>query len=273
MNFCPNCGADCGETGRPDRSAVSDRDVLEYRITKAIEAGWELEHDFGDHAVMIRRNFGGTGTHFVVALFTFWWTGGVGNALYALYRYYGHPDRVVLRPDHVDASAVRSAGTDTDSGIGSVGRSIVLWLGTLIFLAFATASSTLFWSAVFAGFAVAFALSGVGALPPVKKRLAKRRSITTNGWNRVVEERSVTDPDEPCTSCASPISRGIERNYREEFTLLGVPIDTKTDGTNHYCRECANAEFEPPTVPDLDADRSRTEGESADPDVEVNRER
>ncbi|GAB3037821.1 hypothetical protein GCM10025298_29420 [Natronobiforma cellulositropha] len=251
MNFCPNCGADCSAMHRPKRTSVSDREVLEYRIEKALAAGWELETDEGDHAVMVRRDFGTMGAHFFTALFTFALTLGAGNALLALYCYYVAAERIVLWPDYVDtAGTSSSARSSSGSHSQTIASVLLLWLA----IAFAIGVSLLVSSPLVAGLlygvAFALALTAVGLLPPVRARLANRRSLTDFGWVRSVEEEAITAPDEPCTSCGCAIEEGVARTYQKEFALFGVPLTTDRGGTNHYCRRCLQAEFEPSTVAD-----------------------
>ncbi|MCU4971164.1 zinc ribbon domain-containing protein [Halobacteria archaeon AArc-m2/3/4] len=232
-------------------------------MTKAIENDWEVEHDFGDHVVLIRRSLGSTGTHILIAFFTVWWTMGMGNALYAAYCYYSNAERRVLWADHAKQSETSRSAVGTGAGAGagagvrdstretvdssssgSLGTTILLWFGALIMVAAAQASATVLWTVLFAVVAILFALSGASSLSPVRRRLEKRRSITDNGWTRSVRERAVVNSDETCTACAGRVGHGVERTYCKDFSVLGVPVTTSEHGTNYYCRRCANGEVQ-----------------------------
>ncbi|MCU4742030.1 zinc ribbon domain-containing protein [Natronoglomus mannanivorans] len=245
-------------------------------MTKAIENDWEVEHDFGDHVVLIRRSLGSTGTHILIAFFTVWWTMGMGNALYAAYCYYSNAERRVLWADHAKQSETSRSAVGTGAGAGasvrdstretvdssssgSLGTTILLWFGALIMVAAAQASATVLWTVLFAVVAILFALSGASSLSPVRRRLEKRRSITDNGWTRSVRERAVVNSDETCTACAGRVGHGVERTYCKDFSVLGVPVTTSEHGTNYYCRQCANGEVqssEPTPESESESDQS-----------------
>lgn len=266
-NYCQNCGASTDRSaadsrGRTERDAAAargprgvgtdaatesdatatERERLEHRITRASREGWELEHDFGDHAVMVRRTFGSVNEHIAVALVTVWFTMGVGNALWGAYRYFGDAERIVLRADSVAADAGVSGERATDDGpshrwrASAAGYWVVAALVALIGLEVATATASL----VLFALAALFATLGASTLPSVRRRLESRHSITANGRVRSVDERTVTVPDGRCAACAGPIGRGIERTFRREFCVLGVPLVAE-EGRNYYCRRCATA--------------------------------
>lgn len=259
-NYCPNCGSPNGGSSghsRPGTGAtrarrtttggvregssgrVTDRDVLEHRIATAARDGWKLEHDFGDHAVVVKRTFGSVDEHLVVALITIWFTGGIGNVLYGAYRYFGDVERMVLRTDYVEESG--SDGETIGSAILWRATAAVCWLAAATVAAIAlqfvgpTASLPLF------ALALVFAAMGVSALPSVRRRLENRHSLAANGRVRSVDEHTVVAYDRPCAACADPVGRGLERTYRKEFCVLGVPL-TADEGRNYYCKRCATAE-------------------------------
>lgn len=269
MNYCPNCGAPVG-SGPPragvtgttasegTADGVTDRDVLEYRIAAAARDGWDLEHDFGDHAVMVRRSVGSVSDHVLVALVTIWFTMGFGNALYGGYKYFGDPERMVVRADQVEGA--------TDDGTGSIllGRATaaVSWLLAGLLAAVALQFGLGPAAYVLFGLALAFVVAGASALPSVARRLENRHSVTATGRVRSVDERTVVATDRPCAACTDAVGRGIERTYREEFCVLGVPV-TASEGHNYYCRECANG-----SIPSV---RRRSSGQPAserEPDAE-----
>jgi hypothetical protein len=71
---------------------------LRREIEDAQVEGWEIDQEQGDHkAVMVRRGYGTLGGHFLIAILTVWWTFGIGNALYATYKYFGDTEKKVLR--------------------------------------------------------------------------------------------------------------------------------------------------------------------------------
>lgn len=277
MNYCPNCGAaiggstagsradagtnrESGADATPTRGSVTDRDVLEHRIAAATREGWDLEHDFGDHAVMVRRTFGSLDEHLVVALVTVWFTMGIGNALYGAYRYVGDPERMVLRADHVEGTESDGAGRSALLGrataavcwlVAATVAVVGMYLGT-------TASIPLYL------LAVAFAVLGTSALPSVRQRLEDRHPVSANGRVRSVDERSIVAYDRPCAACSEPVGRGIERTYRKEFCVLGVPLSA-SEGQNRYCHRCANGTTAS-VRPDSEAATERPDRTASGPD-------
>lgn len=248
-NYCPNCGTsrDAATSrrtrrvdGNGDGHASAGRAALENRAARALESGWEIDRDFGDHVVLVRRDLGGVGMHLLVALVTIWWTMGIGNGLYALYRYVARAERTVIREDDA-APAVR--GAEAASSDWSPLAVAFRWFAGALLIALGTSISTTALAAATIGFGAAVALAGVGHLPPVRRRLEVRRSFTTNGRHRRVDERSIAGATEPCTCCAGPVARGVERTYRDAYYVLGVPLSTNVEGHNVYCRACANGDL------------------------------
>ncbi|QSW99226.1 zinc-ribbon domain-containing protein [Haloterrigena alkaliphila] len=261
-NYCPSCGAATGNAagrstdstapdrswtaGRTDRGDGTDRERLERRIATALEEGWELERDFGDHAVLIKRSLGSAGVHALIALFTIWFTMGIGNALYAGYKYFGDVERTVVRPesgarmgsvsadDSVSAQADATANGSASAGSYSVGRIFVVGLLWLFGLALLLEGSLLA-----SGFGLLLLVTGAAMSPSVRRRIRDREPITTTGRTRSVEETVVRSPERPCAVCHDSIAEGIERRYRERVRLLGVSIVTTDRGANYYCHTCA----------------------------------
>ncbi|WP_148859090.1 zinc ribbon domain-containing protein [Natronococcus pandeyae] len=274
MNYCPSCGrpsADSSSSGTIDTDgsstgtdATRNRPALERRVAAAMADGWELEHDFGDHVVMVRRTVGGVNDHLVVAALTIWWTMGLGNALYGLYRYVGDAERMVLRADQSSDEADPSGSRwDAASRLGAAGCLATAF--ALVGLAVVYASAAV--APIIVALAVGLATVGLGLLPTVRRRLGRRRSVTTNGYARSVDERTVVDYNRPCAACSEPVGRGLERTYRKGFYLLGIPV-TISEGHNYYCRRCANAEATRPT-----AARTSGSSESVDEDsIPTNRD-
>lgn len=74
-------------------------DALQRKIDDAKVEGWKVDKEQGDRAVMMKPNYGSFGGHVLIALLTVWWTAGIGNALYAAYKYFSDSDKRVLRVD------------------------------------------------------------------------------------------------------------------------------------------------------------------------------
>lgn len=61
---------------------------VENVVDDFVTQGYEIL-ERGENSVMLRKKSWGTGVgHFVVAIFTLWWTIGLGNVLYALFAHY-----------------------------------------------------------------------------------------------------------------------------------------------------------------------------------------
>ena len=58
--------------------------------------GWSVDEDGDERVVMVKRKYGTLGGHVLVLLLTFW-TFGVGNVLYAAWKYFGDADTKVVR--------------------------------------------------------------------------------------------------------------------------------------------------------------------------------
>lgn len=265
MNYCPTCGdpvdarRDVGDAVGTDRSRsgdrVTDRDVLEYRIAMAARDGWRLERDFGDHAIVVRRTVGDLTEHVVIAVLTFWFTMGLGNVLYGAYRYVADPQRAVLRADRVEAGGSDGdGGTDADDARGALAArtaAVGCWFVAAILAVIAAQVGTAGVALPLVALAVAFVGLGGSVLPSVRRRLERRHPASAIGRVRSVDERAVVDYDSPCISCGAPVGQGVERTYREEVCLFGLPL-WGSSGHNAYCLDCANGrppEGEPDTVP------------------------
>ncbi|NKE35605.1 zinc ribbon domain-containing protein [Natronococcus sp. JC468] len=229
MNFCPDCGR---HVGGADGSA--SRSTLERRVAAATADGWTLEHDFGDRVVMVRRTVGGRNEHLVVAALSVWWTMGLGNALYGLYRYVSDAERTVLRAD--PSTDERNAGSRFETVGRIAGAGCLATAVALAGFAAVPASPTV--TPLLAAVAVGLATVGLGLFPGVRRRLENRRSPSANGLVRSVEESAIVDYERSCTACDGPVGRGLERTYRKGVYVLGVPL-TLSEGHNAYCGRCA----------------------------------
>lgn len=66
-----------------------------------ITQGYEVLREGEGTTLMRKGTWGGVGTHVVIALFTVWWTVGLGNLAYALISHYS-ADQVLLKMDGVE---------------------------------------------------------------------------------------------------------------------------------------------------------------------------
>ncbi|WP_440949891.1 hypothetical protein [Methanosphaerula subterraneus] len=85
-------------------TAISVKRIQPEKMQNTIEdyetAGWTLESSNDRMAIM--RQEGGWGSlmgHVVVAIFTIWWTVGIGNLIYALYRHYSGRKEIHIKID------------------------------------------------------------------------------------------------------------------------------------------------------------------------------
>lgn len=74
---------------------------LQQKVEDARVEGWEVNQEQGDRVVMVKRKYGTLGGHVLVALLTIWWTLGLGNVIYAAYKYFGDADTKVIRAESV----------------------------------------------------------------------------------------------------------------------------------------------------------------------------
>lgn len=73
-------------------------DELRTKVEDAQVEGWKIDSETDRRVVMVKRNYGTLGGHVLVFLLTFW-TFGLGNVLYAAYKYFKDADRKVLREE------------------------------------------------------------------------------------------------------------------------------------------------------------------------------
>lgn len=74
-------------------------DAFRTRIEDEEVEGWKVKNDGDERVVMIKPNYGSLGGHVLVALLTIWWTFGLGNVIYAAYKYWGDSDKKVVREE------------------------------------------------------------------------------------------------------------------------------------------------------------------------------
>ncbi|WP_323190225.1 hypothetical protein [Halostella sp. PRR32] len=281
--FCQSCGAvvhseavicpDCGV--ERNMGAGTTDTATQHRLMNLQAQGWEVEDRYSDGAVLVRRSVGSVGTHVMIALFTVWWTGGIGNAAYAAYKYFVDVDRQVVYDDtassgrsisdelfcrscgtEINASAdicphcgvrtVNASGSTTNRSItdadvgGDSGGSTFQWIFG-VFLTLVGVAATTEASGVTALFgAIIVLLLGLYFIPPVRERVRSEHPITTFGRHQRVEETVLRGGERPCSVCFDPVEEGVERDYRDEFVVFGVPVYTYESGTNEYCRDCVS---------------------------------
>lgn len=265
-NYCQQCGTQHRETTPADdrtgaetgnnRHAASEDDLLAFRrrVQDRIAEGWDLEYDHGDSVVLADRSFGELWVHAVLLVFT----GGAGNLAYAWYCHSYDADRVVMRSDGDDYAAdgtdhgalPGTETTDEDGELGSYILGVLLAVGGVAIIA----GGLLDPAAIVLG--LFFLAWAAWSFPPTRRRLEDRHPVATFGPTRSTETTAVSDPDTPCVVCASPVTEGVERRYREEYVLAGVPLFTTEAGENHYCRDCAMGDVEDvgvvSVIPDAD---------------------
>ncbi|UPM42817.1 hypothetical protein [Halocatena salina] len=93
---------------------------------------------------------------------------------------------------------------------------------------------------------VCFIVFGTLVNPRFRRRLNRRHSLTRFGRVRSVDRRvlcATEGQSERCVRCRTRMTEGLVRRYREEFVVAGVPVYTRSEGTNHYCPDCATSEL------------------------------
>lgn len=93
---------------------VNWNDTVHYRKMKSTQfqrqvedeevEGWKIKEDGDERVVMLKPNYGSLAGHVLIALLTVWWTFGIGNVLYAAYKYWGDSDKKVVRDEHAESA-------------------------------------------------------------------------------------------------------------------------------------------------------------------------
>jgi hypothetical protein len=65
---------------------VETRKDLERSVDEFITRGYKLQSQGDASARLQEKDWGDSGVHIIIALLTVWWTLGLGNALYAVYK-------------------------------------------------------------------------------------------------------------------------------------------------------------------------------------------
>ncbi|WP_239641854.1 hypothetical protein [Haloterrigena salina] len=66
---------------------VDDQRDMEKVIDDFITQGYKIKNQGERSTLMKKKSWGSGGMHVVVAVLTLWWTLGLGNAAYAIYKY------------------------------------------------------------------------------------------------------------------------------------------------------------------------------------------
>lgn len=78
-------------------------DQFQQRLDDEKVEGWKIKEDGDERVVMRKPDYGSLPAHILVGILTIW-SLGVGNALFAAYKYFTSPEKVVR-----DESAQTSA--------------------------------------------------------------------------------------------------------------------------------------------------------------------
>ncbi|PSQ08098.1 hypothetical protein BRC97_01605 [Halobacteriales archaeon QS_6_71_20] len=234
--FCSGCGSPVAAPGRAGEASPEDRAWLRRRIADLREKGWDVVVDRGDRVVLRRRGVGGLWTHAALLLAT----GGVGNLVYALYRYTsGAPRREV----HADGAERRLSGggigVDVPTAVAAVVAGVLavvaaVWVGVAVLAELSAAALV--------GGALAFVLLALAAALVPRVARDGRKPLSTFGRERSVEREHVRTPPDPCAACGRRVVRGEHRRYAERLYVAGLPVATSSSGANTYCASCAAAD-------------------------------
>lgn len=232
------------QTESTAQDTVPDEEAYERfkrRVNGHLEEGWEIHEDQGDRVVLVKRDVGSLWIHALLLLFTY----GVGNIFYALYRYTSAPSykrltvgdgqnvrrQQATSAEHGRQQAQAAASGGSDGAMYLVGGILLLW--GLVLMAVGSVGPLLVGGLLSA--------LGLAVLPPVSERLSRRRSVSSFGTVTSTEDRTVENDPATCVVCGAPTEHGLEREYKKERVLAGVPVLTVESGTNRYCPDCALA--------------------------------
>lgn len=95
---------------------MEKEEILEAKIEKAEYKGWTVSERKKHTILLEKQSFGSLKAHVVVAILTVWWSFGIGNILYALYKYL-KPEEMVLDKTELgtDSNAEDSNAEDSDT--------------------------------------------------------------------------------------------------------------------------------------------------------------
>jgi len=259
--FCSGCGRPVRSNDRDQRGRESpsaeDRAWLRRRVADLHAEGWETVADDGERVVVRKRGFGRLPIHAVLFLLT----GGLGNILYALYRYTAGAPRRVVYADGTERSL--SGGDDGKRDLATAVAAAaagLLVFGGALWVGAAVAANLSVIAAVLGS--LVFVLSALVAIAVPQVARDGLESPGTFGTAQTVERERVRNPPEPCAACGRRVFRGEHRRYAKRFYVAGIPLRTTSSGENVYCDACADESDGPSAVDDVDAELARLREEA-----------
>lgn len=260
--FCSGCGRpvrsiDGREAGRRSPSA-EDRAWLRRRVADLHAEGWETIDDDGERVVLRKRGVGRLSIHVVLFLLT----GGIGNPLYALYRYTSGAARRAVYADGTERSLSGSDdGTRDLATVLAATAAGLLVVGGAAWVGAAVAANLSILAAVLGS--LVFVLSALVAIAIPQVARDGLESPGTFGTAQRVERERVRNPPEPCAACGRRVFRGEHRRYAKRFYVAGIPLRTTRSGENVYCAACADESDEAVVDDDVEEELAglREEGE------------
>lgn len=96
------------------------------------------------------------------------------------------------------------------------------------------------------GLALLFITSGIFVNPRFRRRIDRRLNLSRFGQAKTVDSRVLSPSEnrhESCVSCGSSLRTGVDRRYRQEYVVAGIPVWTVSENHNYYCSSCATEEL------------------------------
>ncbi|WP_224269077.1 zinc-ribbon domain-containing protein [Haloprofundus salinisoli] len=247
-NFCADCGARltsgasfCSQCGTAVSSSTESGpnatlSSFRQRVREYTVHGWEIEQDYGDRVVVKKRGVGSIPVHVLLFVFTY----GLGNAVYAWYRYSPGASRAELRADGTERWVDGRSKSRSNWGVDLATAGGVVVGCLLVFMSIAVFSTGI--SGV-GGLVLGTSLLAAGLLlfPPIRDRLNRAQSLTTFGRKQQIDTEPA-DETQRCVVCGERARGGVTRTFAEKTYLAGVPVKTHQEGSNSYCRRCAAEE-------------------------------
>lgn len=84
---------------------MKDRKSKEKAIDEFVTRGYRIKSDGETSTRLKERDWGDAGTHLFLVLLTGWWTFGLLNALYAIYKYVTADEIVIKLETGIDDAA------------------------------------------------------------------------------------------------------------------------------------------------------------------------
>lgn len=86
---------------------VTDEREMERLIDEFITRGYTIKKQGQYSAQLKKKDWGGVFNHFIIATLTIWWTFGLGNFLFAVYKRYT-AEEVTIKIDGIDSDPTSS---------------------------------------------------------------------------------------------------------------------------------------------------------------------